>query len=110
MVFQVHSQKIDITADISAAKKRIEKRKELEGIDSGNVILEPRSRRAAAAAPKYDESESDEEEEEDGEEEENEDGEDGEDGEAPGTIGTPSHPDNENLLGHHHSTTNSRMW
>ena len=74
---------------MSAAKKRVEKRKELEGIDSGNVILEPRSRRAAAAAPKYDESESDEEEEEDdGEEEENEDGEDGE---APGTLMNSRH-------------------
>ena len=75
------------TADITAAKKIIQKRKELEGIDTGNVILEPRSRRATAAAPKYDDSTSDTDEEEDGEA--NEDDEDEEDGEGPGTIGTP---------------------
>lgn len=54
--------------EIKSVKQRLKKQKELEGIDLGNVINEPRgtrSRRASYVVPKYnlsDESESEDEE------------------------------------------------
>lgn len=76
--------------EIKATKRRLQKRKELEGIDLSNIVDQPRGRRAVAndifaaplSRPKKDGSDADgEEEDEDGDEEDDEDEADDDDDE-----------------------------
>lgn len=66
-------------ADLKRVKRRKEKERELDGIDTSNIIQESSGRRSRAAArPQvYAEEDSEEEDEDDGDEEDSEEGDEG---------------------------------